>query len=219
MTTIRPHLFLAALLIAVSWTSFGSEWRFLAVEPLPSAPDVFIAPHMHAMAWVVDVWRSLIDMLSQAGLIERSLAVELARDGLPMWLLLQAIALVLLLAGFSRAGRSSAASPSTDDSARSDPQLGDADASADASRAVSSTASSNSPSTESATASARMGRVSDAHASSHQAALDQELTEISHRLGNLLLNPDAHAVAEPIADLGRRVRRLQGRVSPRDSQS
>ena len=215
MTTIRPHLFLAALLIAVSWTSFGSEWRFLAVEPLPSGPEIFIAPHVHAMVWVVDVWRSLIDMLSQSGLIERSLAVELARDGLPMWLLLQAIALVLLLAGFSRAGRSSTASPLTDDSARSDPQLGDTKTLAYTSQAPSSTASS----AEVATESARMGRVGDAQASRDQAALEQELTEISNRLGNLLLNPDAHAVAEPIADLGRRVRRLQDRVSPRDSQS
>jgi hypothetical protein len=47
-------------------------------------------------------------------------------------------------------------------------------------------------------------------------ALDQELSDIGHRLGNLLLNPDAHAVAEPITDVGRRVRQLQAQINERD---
>jgi hypothetical protein len=207
MTTLRPHLFLAALLIAVSWTSFGSDWRFLAVEPPQSGPDVFIAPHVHAMVWVVDVWRSLIDMASEADLIGSSLAAELAREGLPMWALLQALALVLLLIGFIRAGRSSTASPATDDHVRSDPQLGHTNLPSDVGQL------------SSAPVSAQTGRFNEAEMTRHQALLDQELTEISHRLGNLLLNPDAHAVAEPIADLGRRVRHLQERAAARDSQS
>jgi hypothetical protein len=207
MTTLRPHLFLAALLIAVSWTSFGSEWRFLVVEPPPSSPDVFIAPHVHAMVWLVDAWRSLIETLSEADFIDRSLAVELARDGLPMWLPLQALALILLLAGFFRAGRLSAAPASTEDPLRSDPRLDDTGASANGAQSLSSSPSSH------------MSRFSNADAFRHEAVLDQELTEISHRLGNLLLNPDAHAVAEPIADLGRRVRQLQKRLPVREPQA
>jgi hypothetical protein len=213
MTTPRVHLSLASLLIIVSWTTFGSEWRFLAVQSPPS--EVFIAPHVHVALWSVDMWRSLVDLLAQADWIDGALAYELSAQGLPMSAVLQAAALLLMITGFVSAGRVSSAA-SEQMHARTDPSLAPDGVSPLAEGATSVASAEHVRDVPAAEGTTRKDRAHQTQESATMQALDQELSDIGHRLGNLLLNPDAHAVAEPIADVGRRVRQLQAQINERD---
>ena len=216
MITPRVHLGLASFLIIVSWTTFGSEWRFLAVQGPPS--EVFIAPHVHAALWLVDMWRSLVDVLAQADWIDGALAFEWSTQGLPMSAVLQASALLLMITGFVSAGRVLSAS-SAQMHARTDPSLAPDDASLLAEGATSlASPEEHARDVPAAEVAMKQDPARQAQGVRKMQALDQELSEIGHRLGNLLLNPDAHAVAEPIADVGRRVRQLQAQINERDDR-
>lgn len=213
MITPRVHLSLASLLIIASWTTFGSEWRFLAVQSPPS--EVFVAPHVHVALWSVDMWRSLVDLLAQADWIDGALAYELSAQGLPMSAVLQAAALLLMITGFVSAGRGSSAS-SAQMHARTDPTLAPDGVSPLAEGATSVARAGHAGDAPSAKGTTKQDRARQTQESATMQAVDQEFSDIGHRLGNLLLNPDTHAVAEPIADIGRRVRQLQARINERD---
>lgn len=101
---LQALLLIAAALLLISLTPWGSSWSvFVSLAPewqgVPNAVP-YLMPHEYFVEWVAHGWAGVVLAISDAGLLDRTTASMLIRDGLTLAVVLRSLVLLLLIVGW-----------------------------------------------------------------------------------------------------------------------
>lgn len=156
MNKVTVFLTLAVVLGAASITPLAADWQLLSLGTN--------VPEDHALQWLIDAWRSLVDVLQEGQLISSSQAYDWRTNGIGVDQFLQTSSVIFVMLGWiaSLGGRTeSGAGP----------------------------------------------------ASSEIREVAVGIAQVQHAMTNVLLDPQAQAVAEPLADIARQLHSVSDALS------
>jgi hypothetical protein len=101
---LQALLLIAAALLLISLTPWGSSWSvFVSLAPewqgVPNAVP-YLMPHEYFVEWVAHGWAGVVLAISDAGLLDGTTASMLIRDGLTLAVVLRSLVLLLLIVGW-----------------------------------------------------------------------------------------------------------------------
>ena len=177
---IRGFLWLALLLAAASFTELDDQWQVMVLPPV--APGV-AAGNAGLLHDLLSVWHALIHAMADIGLISDASGHRIITQGFSSGALLRAFAalscLVTLILSMLL---SKPAAVTSSSSVPAEPFLG---------------------SVQDGEISVRVDAVSNAITASELKEVQETLAQIQGKIADLLLDPQAQPLAEPLSEVGR----------------